>query len=75
MKIQQNQLLKLLINNSKPVWEIEALHSRCCVYFGLKDAVGKCEEIISFSNMANIGLLESFRFHVEVELLTINVNC
>lgn len=74
MKIQQNQLLKLIINNSKPVWEIEALHSRCCIYFGIEDAMEKCEEIISFSKIANIGLLESFRFHVEVELVKNNGN-
>lgn len=69
MNTQQNQLIKLLISSSEPAWKIEAIHNRCCIFYGLEDSEEKCKEIIDFANMANIGLLESFRFHVELELL------
>lgn len=72
MNIQQDQLLKLLINNSKSAGDIEAIHNRCCIFYGLDNALEKCQEIIYFANAANLGLLESFRLHVEVELLKIH---
>lgn len=69
---QQEQLIKLLINNTQPTWEIEATHNRCCIYYGTARAFQECQEIIDFANMANVGLLESFRLHVEVAELAIN---
>lgn len=69
---KQEQLIKLLINNSQPGWEIEATHARCCIYYGTGRAFQECQEIIDFANMANVGLLESFRLHVEVAELAIN---
>ncbi|WP_026135921.1 hypothetical protein [Nafulsella turpanensis] len=63
---QEEQLIKLLINNSQPTWEIEAVHQRCCIYFGVERAFRECQEIIDFANVASIGLLESFRLHIEV---------
>lgn len=69
---KQEQLIKLLINNSLPGWEIEAVHSRCCIYFGVKSAFGACQEIIDFALEAKIGALESFRLQVELAELTGN---
>lgn len=72
MNKQQEQLIKLLINNSRPAWEIEAAHTRCCLYFGLENAHEECQNIIDFANSAGIGLLESFRLEVEVSELAID---
>lgn len=72
MNIQQDQLLKLLILNSESPREIEAIHKRCCIFFGLENSLEKCQEIIEFAKAANLRLLESFRLHVEVELLKIH---
>lgn len=72
MNVKQDQLIKLLIQNSKSAWEIEAVHNRCCIFYGLENALEKCQEIISFAQEANIDLLESFRLHIEVALLTIH---
>lgn len=69
MTIQQEQLIQLLIKNTQPVWEIEAIHIRCCVYFGTENALEQCQEVIDFANMAGIRLMESFRLHVEVSEL------
>lgn len=72
MNKQQEQLIKLLINNSRPVWEIEATHKRCVLYFGLERAFDECQDIIDFANMAGTELLESFRLHIEICELTID---
>lgn len=72
MKSQQLQLIQLLINNTQPSWEIEAVHTRCCIYFGVENAFGQCQDVIDFAAMAGIGLLESFRLQVEVTELTTN---
>lgn len=72
MNKQQEQLIQLLINNSQPYWEIEGVHKRCCLYYGEDNAQETCQDIIDFANMAGIGLLESFRLHVEVSELPIN---
>lgn len=69
---QQEQLIKLLINNPQPVWEIEAIHKRCCLYYGIENALEKCQEVIDFAGETKIELLESFRLHVEVSELTKN---
>lgn len=72
MKIPQDQLITLLISNSRPAWEIEALYKRCCIYYGLDFSLDKCQDIIYFADMANIELLESFRLHIQIEELTID---
>ncbi len=72
MNKQQEQLVKLLINNAQPVWEIESVHKRCCIYYGIEKALEICQDIIDFAAMAGISLLESFRLHVEVTELTAN---
>ena len=72
MNIQQEQLIKLLIGNSEKAGEIEAIHSRCCTFYGVEMALEKCQEIITFANETNLSLLECFRLHVEVELLKIH---
>lgn len=72
MKMPQDQLLNLLINNPQPVWEIEAVYKRCSIYYGGDYAIEKCQDIIYFATMANISLLESFRLHIEIEELAIN---
>lgn len=72
MTNQQEQLIKLLIKNAQPVWEIEAIHIRCYIYYGMENALEQCQDIIDFANMAGIGLMESFRLHVEVSELAIH---
>lgn len=72
MNKQQEQLIKLLISNSRPVWEIEAAHKRCCLYFGTERALDECQNVIDFADMAKISLLESFRLQVEVSELAID---
>ena len=72
MNTQQEQLIKLLVSNSKPVWEIEAIHIRCCIYYGIERAFEECQKVIDFADTADIGLLESFRLQVEVSELVIN---
>lgn len=66
MNEQQEQLVKLLVSSSQPAWEIEAIHKRCCIYFGIEKAFWVCQEIMEFAREANLSLLESFRLQVEV---------
>ncbi len=72
MDKQQEQLIQLLINNSRPASEIEAIHKRCCIYFGLETAPEECQSIIDFAEAAGLSLLESFRLQVEVAELATN---
>lgn len=66
MNKEQEQLIKLLINNPQSAWEIEGIHKRCCIYYGLESAFQECQEVIDFARMANIKLVESFRLQVEI---------
>jgi hypothetical protein len=71
MDRQQEQLIQLLINNAKPAWEIEAIHTRCCIFYGTEKALEESQGIIDFAEMAGISLLESFRLQLEVaEVIT-----
>lgn len=67
---QQEQLIKLLIRNTQATWEIEAIHTRCCIYYGVERAFEESQDIIDFARVADIGLLESFRLQVEVAEMT-----
>lgn len=69
MNQQQEQLIKLLISNPRPAWEIEAIHKRCCLYYGIESAFKVCQDIIDFARQADLSLLESFRLQVEVSEL------
>lgn len=70
MNEQQEQLIKLLISSRQPAWEIEAIHKRCCIYYGIENAFSVCQEIIAFARQADLSLLESFRLQVEVTELS-----
>lgn len=70
MNEQQEQLIKLLISSAQPAWEIEAIHKRCCIYYGVDSALKICQEIIEFALQANLSLLESFRLQVEITELS-----
>lgn len=69
MHSQQEQLIQLLMNNTRPGWEVEAVHTRCCIYYGIENALEQCQELIDFAAAAGMGLLESFRLQVEVDEL------
>lgn len=72
MNQEQEQLIKLLISNLRPAWEIEAVHKRCCIYYGIDSAYKVCQDIIDFARQADLSLLESFRLQVEVTELSSN---
>jgi hypothetical protein len=63
---QQEQLIRLIAANAHSVNEIEAIHTRCCIYYGVEKAFEESQEIIEFANQAQIGLRESFRLQVEI---------
>lgn len=66
MNKEEEQLIKLLINNPQSAWEIEGIYKRCGIYFGFENAFHECQEVIDFAKMAGIELLESFRLQVEI---------
>lgn len=72
MKKQQEQLIQLLINNVQAAWEIDAVFTRCCIYYGEENALEECQGIIDFAQRAEISLLESFRLQVEVSSFSFN---